>query len=90
MQRKKPSRAKQFSKRRKAALEALPSVLELVREGVRRFVLADATLDDFNKAVRLAARRGKSSYNPLPGKAFRKIVKDAVAERKRSTRKRPR
>jgi hypothetical protein len=84
MREKKSSPRKLAPKRRKAVGETLPSTLDLVRKGVRRFILDGATFDDFQKAVRLAARRGSPSPNPLPGGTFRKIVKDAVAERKRN------
>jgi hypothetical protein len=75
---------------RKSALKAMTSTLDLVREGVRRFILNDASLGDFRKAIRVAAKRGKMSPNPLTGTAFRKIVKEAIAERDRKTSKPPR
>jgi hypothetical protein len=90
MREKKLTSGKHASKRRTAVRGTIPSTLDLVRKGVRRFILDGATFDDFRKAVRLAAKRGKPSPNPLPGGAFRKIVKDAVAERKRNGVKRSR
>jgi hypothetical protein len=90
MRGKKPSPGRVALKRRKAVGEIHPSTLDLVRRGVRRFILDGATFDDFRKAVRLAARKGKPSPNPLPGGTFRKIVQDAVAERKRNGAKRSR
>jgi hypothetical protein len=72
------------------ARKSLTSKLELIRRGVRRFILDDATLDEFRRAVRLAASEGRQSPNPLPGGAFRKIVRDAIAERKRNVKRQPR
>lgn len=59
------------------------SLVELVRAGVERFVLRDATLMSFQKAIRTAAKKGENSPHPLTGAAFREIVKKAIRERKR-------
>jgi DNA-binding NarL/FixJ family response regulator len=59
------------------------SVLDLVRAGVERFVLKDATMMSFQKTIRAAAKKGKNSAHPLSGAAFRQIVKEAIRERKR-------
>jgi hypothetical protein len=72
-------------KRRKAIAGKTESTLDLVREGVRRFILNDASIGDFHKVFRLAVRKGELSPNPLTGAAFRRIVKDAIKERKRKT-----
>jgi DNA-binding NarL/FixJ family response regulator len=61
------------------------STLDLVRDGVRRFILNDASLGDFRKAIRAAARKGELSPPSMTGTAFRKIVRQAIAERKRKT-----
>lgn len=71
--------------RRKATGNENDALLELVREGVRRFILKDAPIGDFQKAIRTASRKGEGSTHPLTGPIFRKIVKAAVRERKRST-----
>ncbi len=59
------------------------SVLDLVRAGVERFVLKDATMMSFQKTIRAAAKKGGNSTHPLSGVAFRRIVKQAIRERKR-------
>ena len=64
------------------------STLDLVREGVRRFILNDAPIGDFRKAIRVAAEKGEMSHHPLTGTAFRKIVKQAIAERNQEAQKR--
>lgn len=87
---KKMSSGRRAPKQRKTALKAVTSTLNLVREGVRRFILNDASLGEFRRALRTAARKGKVSPNPLTGTAFRKIVKEAIAERNRNTNKPPR
>ena len=83
------SSAGQAPKRRSPARKAATSTLDLVREGVRRFILFDASLGDFRKTIRAAARKGELSPPSLTGTAFRKIVKQAIAERKRKTNKPP-
>jgi hypothetical protein len=82
---KKASAGVQAPKRRKAISGETASTLDLVREGVRRFILNDASIGDFHKVFRLAVRRGELSPNPLTGAAFRRIVKEAIKERKRKT-----
>lgn len=71
--------------RRKASENEDNAVLTLVREGVRRFILKDAPIGDFQKAIRMAAKKGQGSTHPLTGPVFRKIVKAAIRERRRST-----
>jgi hypothetical protein len=63
--------------------KGVTSTLDLVRDGVRRFILNDASLGDFRKTIRSAGGRSASSTHPLTGTAFRKIVKQAIAERRR-------
>ncbi len=57
------------------------ALLKLVRSGVTRFVLHDAPIGTFQKAVREASRAGKFSTHPLSGTEFRRIVKEAVKKR---------
>ncbi len=61
-------------------------VLELVREGVRRFIQSDVPIGEFQKTIRAAARNGKRSSHPLTGPVFRQIVRQAIRERKDTTR----
>ena len=56
---------------------------DLIQEGVRRFILKDASMGDFHKAIRTAAKMGELSPNPLTGATLRRIVKDAIKEQKR-------
>jgi hypothetical protein len=65
------------------------STLDLVRDGVRRFMLHDASLGDFRKAIRAAARKGEGSPPSMTGAAFRKIVRQVIAEKKRKSAPRP-
>jgi hypothetical protein len=67
----------------------VPSTLDLVREGVRRFILNEASLGDFQKTIRAASEKGELSSHPLTGTAFRKIVKEAIAERNHKTNRSP-
>lgn len=77
-------------RRKRAPVRNTTSVLDLVRAGVERFVLGDANMMSFQKAIRTAAKRGENSTHPLTGAAFRRIVKEAMRKRKirlgRSTR----
>ncbi len=64
------------------------AILYLVRERVERFILRDATIEEFQKAVLLAASRGTRLSHPLTEPVFRRIVEEAVRERKHSKKKR--
>ena len=68
--------------RKKPAASQSSALLELVRSEVKRFVLHDAPIATFQKAVRKASRAGKFSSHPLSGTEFRRIVKEAVIQRK--------
>ena len=63
------------------------SVLDLVREGVRAFILQGAPLSELHRVVLKAAKKSKSYEHPLTGLVFRRIVEEAVRERKRRVRK---
>jgi len=76
-------------KRSTKAPKVVPSTLDLVREGVRRFILNDASLGEFQKTIREAAEKGTLSPHPLTGAEFRRIVKEAITERNRRTSKPP-
>jgi hypothetical protein len=73
----------QEPERKPSANNAVRSTLDLIRDGVRRFILNDASLGDFRKTIRSVGRKGASSTHPLTGIAFRKIVKQAIVERRR-------
>ena len=80
----------QSPRRKRTPVRNTTSVLDLVRAGVERFVLGNANMMSFQKAIRTAAKRGEKSTHPLTGAAFRRIVKEAMRKRKsrlgRSTR----
>ena len=75
------------AKRRKVASRKTADILDLVKEGVERFILKDASIGDFQKAVRSAAKKGELSSHPVTGAVFRGIVKRAIQERKRRIEK---
>jgi hypothetical protein len=58
------------------------SALDDVRDGVRRFILSDASIGDFHRALRLSVNTGRLSPNPLTGPTLRKIIKEVIDERK--------
>ena len=70
-------------KRRKAPPRKTNAVLDLVRAGVERFILQDAPIGSFQKAIRAAARKGETSSHPLTAAVFRRIVRQAIRERTR-------
>jgi len=74
-------------KRAKTPAKKTTSTLDLVRDGVRRFILNEASIGDFHRTFRTAVKRGKMSPHPLTGAAFRRIVKQAINEQKRRTNK---
>jgi hypothetical protein len=82
-----PTRARATEQRTPVRATTI-SKLELVREGVRRFILMDASIGDFHKAARTAAKLGELSPNPLTGAKFRGIVKEAIKDRKRENLRR--
>ncbi len=59
-----------------------PSVLDLVRSGVERFILEDANILSFRMVILRAAKEGENSTHQLSGAAFRRIVKKAIRQRK--------
>jgi len=71
------------TKRGKAASLKSADMLDLVRAGVERFILKDASIGDFQRAVRAAAKKGELSSHPITGTVFRGIVKRAIRERNR-------
>ena len=68
--------------RKKPAPNQSSALLELISSEVKRFVLHGAPIATFQKAVREASRAGKFSSHPLSGTEFRRIVRDAVIQRK--------
>jgi hypothetical protein len=78
------------SEQRTAVMKKAASTLDRVREGVRRFILNDASIGDFHKALRTAVRKGELSPNPLTGSAFRKIVTQVMSEQRNTEKKPPR
>ena len=68
-------------KRRGRASKKFDSTLELVREGVRRFILSDASIGDFHTAIHVALKTGEMSPHPLTRAALRNIIKQAILEK---------
>lgn len=56
---------------------------KLVRAGVERFILKDASIYDFTRMLRSAAGGGASPH-PLTKSVFLRIVRDAIRKRKRN------
>jgi hypothetical protein len=54
---------------------------KLVRAGVERFMLEDATIFDFLRTIRSAAKRESISRHPLTRSVFSRIVKQAIKKR---------
>jgi hypothetical protein len=58
-------------------------VVSLVKAGVERFILRDAPIGEFRRAVQAATKKGELSAHPLTATVFRRIVRQAVKRRKR-------
>lgn len=66
----------------------MTDIERLVREGIERFILKDATIHDFLKTMRSVARREKVYSHQLTRAVFSRIVKQAVKTRNRQQRRR--
>jgi hypothetical protein len=75
-------------KRGKPASDKASEILKLVRAGVKRFILYDAPIADFQKAVYDASKKRMVSSHPLSGVEFRRIVKEAMKQRQRNVERR--
>ena len=69
------------SRSRKAEKE----ILQLVRTGVERFILRNATMEEFLRTTRAVAEKEEVYAHQLTRSVFAKIVKEAI--RKRNLRK---
>ena len=87
MTRKSRANGGRTAKRRTRTGKDTESTLDLIQEGVRRFILKDASMGDFHKAIRAAAKLGELSPNPLSGATLRRIVKEAIKEEKQNHRR---
>jgi hypothetical protein len=79
--RKKTSPVRARNRKRTPARDST-SILDLVRDGVEKFILKDANILAFQRAVLAASKGGRDSTNPLTRAAFRRIVKEATRKRK--------
>jgi hypothetical protein len=70
-------------RRRKPASKSKVDLISLVQAGVERFILRDAPIGEFRRAVQTATRKGELSSHPLTAAVFRRIVRQAVKRRKR-------
>ena len=61
--------------------------LQLVRDGVERFILQKATMEDFLKAMRAIGKSEKAYSHQLTRAVFSKIVADVMRKRKRRQQK---
>lgn len=75
------------SKRRGRASKEFDATFELVREGVRRFILSDASIGDFHTAIHTALKNGEMSPHPLTRAVLRKIIKQAIVEKQQQENK---
>jgi len=57
-------------------------ILELVRSGVERFILKDATVEDFLRTIRAVGDNEKTYSHQLTRSVFSKILKEAIKKRK--------
>jgi len=74
------------SRKRNARTDNGEAVLELVKEGVRRFILNGAPISELKKVVLEASKKQIRYRHPLTGAVFRRIVKEAIEERNRRGR----
>ena len=70
-------------KRRGRTSKEFDPTVEFVREGVRRFILSDASIGDFHTAIHTAMKNGEMSPHPLTRAVLRKIIKQAIVEKQR-------
>jgi DNA-binding NarL/FixJ family response regulator len=59
----------------------------LVRVGVESFILKDATMDEFLRTMRSAAKKESVYSHQLTRSVFSRIVKQAIRKRKQRLRK---
>jgi DNA-binding NarL/FixJ family response regulator len=57
-------------------------ILELVRSGVERFILKNASVEDFFKTVQAVADKEKIYSHQLTKSVFSRIVREAIKKRK--------
>jgi DNA-binding NarL/FixJ family response regulator len=74
-------RPKRGSAGKPRSSKAEEEILALVRTGVERFILNDATIEDFLTTIRDVADKGKTHPHQLTRSAFSKIVKEAIRKR---------
>ena len=60
------------------------AILELVREGVRKFALSQASISEFYNILLEVDKSGANYRHVLSGRIFREIIKTALHERKQS------
>lgn len=58
-------------------------ILQLVRTGVERFILRNATMEEFLRTTRAVAEREEVYSHQLTRSVFAKIVKEAIRKRNR-------
>ena len=72
---------KTSTRKRKPRMPQKENLLDLVKSGIRQFVLRGAPISDLKKVVLEASKKRKFYAHPLTGAIFRDIVKEAIRER---------
>ena len=75
------------TRKRKPRIPQKENLLDLVKSGVRQFILRGAPISDLKKVVLEASRKRGNYAHPLTGGIFRDIVKEAIKERERAIKK---
>jgi len=76
----KPGRKHAVSGKLRSA-KAEEEILALVRTGVERFILKNATVEDFLRTMRAVAEQEKVYSHQLTRSVFSRIVKEAIRKR---------
>jgi DNA-binding NarL/FixJ family response regulator len=75
-----PTRRRRHGRKIPARL-AEQELLEIVRTGVERFILKDATVEEFLKMIRSLTEKENAYSHQLTRNAFSRIVKQAIKKR---------
>lgn len=85
--RKRSQSGRKKKKKKSTPVEKGVEIETLVKEGVERFILKDGTIDDFLRTLRSATAKEYVYSHQLTQSLFSKIVRQAIATRKRRLRK---
>jgi DNA-binding NarL/FixJ family response regulator len=73
---------KRGAAKKSRADEAEKEILALVRAGVERFILKNASVEDFYKTIQAVTDKEKNYSHQLTRSVFARIVKQAIRKRK--------